>query len=67
MSWLLYTGDADANRAKYVAKINDCKKRVRKNFKEMDLENASARNEIEIKVEKIVKECESLVSRLEGI
>ena len=48
----------------YVKYINNQKKYMRKNFEDMDFENADARDEFEAIVENMESKCDVLVSKI---
>ena len=65
MSSFYYTGDADNNKRQFVAEIEHQKRRIKKDFADMDIENATAKDQLEAEVESILSECDSLISLLE--
>ena len=67
MAYIYYTGDADSKRSQYINDIERARRSINKNFREMDLDNASAKDEIEKLVDKMKRECDSLISTLRGI
>lgn len=48
----------------YISYINNQKKYIRKNFEDMDFENADARNEFEAVVETMESDCDALVNKI---
>ena len=67
MAILDYPGDANTLRERYADAVEKEKKSIRKNFNDMDLDNSSVRNEIEDIIDKMEKECKSLISSLRGM
>lgn len=67
MSYFYYTGDADANKSRFISQIERYRDKVVKNFDDMDIENATAKNEIEREIDSIKTACNSLISTLEEI
>lgn len=67
MSSFYYTGDADSNRRQFIAAVERQRKKIEKNFKDMDIENATARDDIEKEINNILDECDALIAKLEGI
>ena len=48
----------------YIKYINNQKQYIRKNFEDMDFENADARDEFEAIVENMERNCDTLVSKI---
>ena len=48
----------------YVKEIREQKKRINRNFEEMDFENADARNKFKEIVNEMTRNCDSLISKL---
>ncbi len=48
----------------YIKYINSQKQYIRKNFEDMDFENADARDEFEAIVESMERNCDTLVSKI---
>lgn len=67
MEYISNTGSADINKKFYISVIEEQREKVKKNFQDMDLENATVRDEIEKEANEIVKECNQLISKLQSI
>ncbi|MBE6047146.1 MAG: hypothetical protein E7213_01855 [Clostridium sp.] len=48
----------------YVEEITKQKKLIKRNFEEMDFENADARNKFKEIVNEMIRNCDSLISKL---
>lgn len=59
-----YSLDLNTSRQRYISKIKKQREKVKKNFEEMDFENASARNDAEKTVNDISSACDALISKL---
>ncbi len=67
MEHICCTSNADINKTNYISEIKEQRTKIKKNFNDMDLENATAKNEIESAVNAIIQECNLLISKLESI
>ncbi len=50
----------------YIEELEDIKRKVQKNFQDMDLANAGLQDEMQEIIDGIIWECESLRSAIEG-
>lgn len=50
----------------YIEELEDIKRKVSRNFQDMDLTNASVQNEMEEIIDCITWECDSLISAIES-
>lgn len=57
---------ANRLRNSYVNYINTQKKYIRKNFEDMDFENADARDQFEAVIESMEANCDALVNKISG-
>jgi len=67
MEHISCTSNADINKRNYISEIKEQRAKIKKNFNDMDLENATAKNEIENEVNEMIRECNLLISKLESI
>lgn len=55
---------AERLQASYIKYINNQKQYIRKNFEDMDFENADARDKFEAIVESMESNCDALVNKI---
>lgn len=50
----------------YIEEVEDVRYRIQKDFEDMDIENASARNDMEDCVQRMLAQCDSLIQEIQG-
>lgn len=58
---------AERAAAAYIKTIEKHKNKIRKNFNDMDLENADIRDRFDEVIRNIEKECNDLIAYIEGV
>ncbi|MDE7062730.1 MAG: hypothetical protein K2O73_05750 [Lachnospiraceae bacterium] len=50
----------------YIEEVEGVRYRIQKDFEDMDFENASARNDMEDCVQRMLAQCDSLIQEIQG-
>ena len=64
---MIEAGDAYMEVLYYTASLNSMKDSIKKNFADMDFENADKKTDMEVMVNEIVSRCEIIIQMLQDL